>query len=122
MPKIDDLKALLDELNAAATPSTALDHKLHAIVHGWSLPLTEAAAVDFDRAADGGHLNRYTRYIDAAVQLAGQALPGWWWSCGHCKLSNDADVWVPGASMYSFKEERHGPGVGATPRLTSGAV
>jgi hypothetical protein len=35
--------------------------------------------------------------IDAVVRLIENELPGWWWTCGYCKLSNDASLYVRGA-------------------------
>jgi hypothetical protein len=35
---------------------------------------------------------KVTRSIDAAVQLITRELPGWWWTCGYCSLSNDSSL------------------------------
>ena len=29
-------------------------------------------------------------------------LPGWWWTCGYCTLSNDASFYVPGSSEFPY--------------------
>jgi hypothetical protein len=36
-----------------------------------------------------------SRSIDALVQLIEAELPGWWWTFGYCKLSNDASLYPP---------------------------
>ena len=43
-----------------------------------------------------------TRSIDAAVELIETELPGWWWTCGFCKLSNDASLYAPGSKSYPY--------------------
>ena len=43
-----------------------------------------------------------TRSIDAVVQLIETELPGWWWTCGYCKLSNDASLYAPGSSRFPW--------------------
>ena len=41
-----------------------------------------------------------TRSIDAVARLIETELPGWWWTCGYCKASNDASLYPPGCSRY----------------------
>lgn len=36
----------------------------------------------------------YTASVDQAIGLLEELLPGWWWSCGFCQLSNDGSVYV----------------------------
>jgi len=45
--------------------------------------------------------SKVTRSIDAAVRLIEIELPGWWWTCGYCTLSNDASLYVPGSGRFS---------------------
>jgi hypothetical protein len=41
-----------------------------------------------------------TRSIDALVRLIETELPGWWWTFGHCTLSNDASLYPPGSPRF----------------------
>ena len=50
-----------------------------------------------------------TRSIDAAVRLIESELPGWWWTCGYCKLSNDASLYVPGSNRFPYAKAVMGP-------------
>ena len=50
-----------------------------------------------------------TRSIDAVVQLVESELPGWWWTCGYCKLSNDASLYVPGSLRFPYVRTAMGP-------------
>jgi len=50
-----------------------------------------------------------TRSIDAAVLLIESELPGWWWTCGYCKLSNDASLYVPGSGQFPYALAVMGP-------------
>ena len=43
-----------------------------------------------------------TRSIDAVVQLIEMELPGWWWTCGYCTVSNDASLYPPGSRTYPY--------------------
>jgi hypothetical protein len=45
---------------------------------------------------------KVTRSIDAAVRLIEIELPGWWWTCGYCRLSNDASLYVPGSHRFPY--------------------
>jgi hypothetical protein len=42
-----------------------------------------------------------TRSIDAAARLIESELPGWWWTCGYCTVSNDASLYVPGSNRFA---------------------
>lgn len=73
-------------------------------------------------------LPRFTESIDAAVGLLQELLPGWWWTCGYCRLTNDGSVWIgpqaalgpdphAGADMETllqFDDGFHGDRVGGT--------
>ena len=84
------LKKLLGKVEAAPNGSPDLD--------------AEFARV-FPSAPDN-----VTRSIDAAVSLIETELPGWWWTCGYCKLSNDASLYVPGSNSYPYvSSSRMGP-------------
>jgi hypothetical protein len=52
---------------------------------------------------------KVTRSIDAAVQLITRELPGWWWTCGYCSLSNDSSLYVPGSSGFPYATAAMGP-------------
>jgi hypothetical protein len=56
-----------------------------------------------------------TRSIDAAVRLIESELPGWWWTCGYCKLSNDASLYVPGSKQFPYATAMMGPDSRAGP-------
>ena len=50
-----------------------------------------------------------TNSIDAVVRLIEAELPGWWWSCGYCSLSNDASLYVPGSSSLPYARATMAP-------------
>jgi hypothetical protein len=50
-----------------------------------------------------------TRSIDAVAQLMQTELPGWWWTCGYCSLSNDASLYVPGSAKFPYARATMGP-------------
>lgn len=52
---------------------------------------------------------KITRSIDAAAQLIATELPGWWWTCGYCSLSNDSSLYVPGSSGFPFAKAAMAP-------------
>jgi hypothetical protein len=52
---------------------------------------------------------KVTRSIDAAVRLIEIELPGWWWTCGYCMLSNDASLYVPGSNRFPYATAVMGP-------------
>jgi hypothetical protein len=52
---------------------------------------------------------KVTRSIDAAVRLIESELPGWWWTCGHCSLSDDASLYVAGSKKFPYAAVRLGP-------------
>lgn len=45
---------------------------------------------------------RYTASIDAVVALIERELPGWWWKCGTCCVSDDACI------APDFNSPKHG--------------
>jgi hypothetical protein len=84
-----DLRELLQEVEAAPNGTTELD--------------SEFASV-FPSAP-----RNVTRSIDAAVRLIENELPGWWWTCGHCTLSDDASLYVQGSKRFPYAAVRMGP-------------
>ena len=54
-----------------------------------------------------------SRSIDAVVKLIETELPGWWWTCGFCKLTNDASLYPPGS--HKFAHASFGPDGNAGP-------
>ena len=50
-----------------------------------------------------------TRSIDAVAQLMQTELPGWWWTCGYCSLSNDASLYVQGSAKFPYARATMGP-------------
>jgi hypothetical protein len=71
------LHDLLDKVSSATVGSAELDKDIIAA---------------FPTASNG-----ITKSIDAIVRLIETELPGWWWVCGFCTLSNDASIEVPRA-------------------------
>jgi hypothetical protein len=67
-----------------------------------------------------------TRSIDAAVQLIGAELSGWWWNCGYCALiiRNGASLYVPGSSRIGsgFRLQNSPRGLAAASRPEVGYV
>ena len=49
------------------------------------------------------------RSIDAVTRLIETELPGWWWTCGYCSLSNDASLYAPGSESYPYASARMAP-------------
>jgi hypothetical protein len=54
--------------------------------------------------------------IDAVARLIESELPGWWWTCGYCTLSNDASLYVPGASGFPYAKATMGPDFRSGPK------
>jgi hypothetical protein len=50
-----------------------------------------------------------TASIDSVIELIETELPGWWWTCGCCSLSNDASFYVPGSTKFPFATATIGP-------------
>ena len=73
--RIKDLKWLLQKVEIASEGSPELDNEFANI---------------FPSAPAG-----VTRSIDALVRLIETELPGWWWTFGYCRLSNDASLYPP---------------------------
>ena len=76
------LNELLEKVEAAQAGSPELDH-------------------EFVRVFPSAPKN-VTRSIDAVARLIEIELPGWWWTCGYCTLSNDASLYVPGSSGFPY--------------------
>lgn len=49
--------------------------------------------------------------IDALVRLIETELPGWWWTFGYCKLSNDASLYPPGSARFRHQFSHASMGV-----------
>jgi len=79
---LDRLKALLQKLEDTREGSPELDIEINKV---------------FPSAP-----SNVTRSIDAVVQLIEAELPGWWWTCGYCKASNDVSLYTPGSSRYPY--------------------
>jgi hypothetical protein len=73
--KIADLTKLLRKVELTAEGSAKLDREFAKL-----FPSAPA---------------RVSRSIDALVRLIETELPGWWWTFGYCKLSNDASLYPP---------------------------
>jgi hypothetical protein len=75
--KMSLLRDLLEKVNSASVGSAELDKDVVAA---------------FPTAS-----SEITKSIDSVVHLIETELPGWWWACGFCTLSNDASIEVPRA-------------------------
>jgi hypothetical protein len=84
-----DLRELLRKVEAAPNGTTELDSKFASV---------------FPSAP-----RNVTRSIDAAVRLIESELPGWWWTCGHCTLSDDASLYVTGSKHFPYAAVKMGP-------------
>ena len=73
--KIGDLTKLLRKVQFAVEVSAELDREFAKL-----FPSAPASV---------------SRSIDALVGLIEIELPGWWWTFGYCKLSNDASLYPP---------------------------
>src|SRR5262245_63084743 len=51
-----------------------------------------------------------SRSIDALVRLI-ETEPGWWWTFGYCKLSNDASLYPPGSARFRHQFSHASVGV-----------
>ena len=49
--------------------------------------------------------------IDVLVRLIETELPGWWWTFGYCKLSNDASLYPPGSARFRHQFSHASMGV-----------
>jgi hypothetical protein len=85
----EDLEQLLEKVEAAAEGTPELDR-------------------EFAEVFSKSPLNVSTS-IDAVARLIESELPGWWWTCGYCTLSNDASLYVPGANGFPYAEATMGP-------------
>lgn len=103
------LQHLLDRSHAADAPDRQLDVDVYlavtssastAIRHpelaGW-VTWPDADSLDLDL-----EVPRYTASIDAMAELVRTALPGFWWTCGFCELTNDASIYPHGTTMASM--------------------
>ncbi len=91
-----DLEELLQKIEAAPEGSPELDH-------------------EFARAFPSAPPN-LTSSIDAAARLIEIELPGWWWTCGYCTLSNDASLYVPASTSFPYAKAAMGPDFRAGPK------
>ena len=73
--RIENLKKLLRKVEVAAEGSPELDREIARV-----FPSASA---------------NVSRSIDALVRLIETELPGWWWTFGYCKLSNDGSLYPP---------------------------
>jgi len=89
LPRKMELEKLLQKIEAAAYGSADLDSEV--------MKLFPSSPPDV------------TSSIDAVIQLIEAELPGWWWTCGYCTLSNDASLYVPGSSEFPYATAMMGP-------------
>jgi hypothetical protein len=83
------LEELLQDIEAATKGSPELDR-----VFAGTFPTAPA---------------NVTHSIDAVAELIRMELPGWWWTCGYCSLSNDASLYVPGSANFPYATATMGP-------------
>jgi hypothetical protein len=89
-----DLRELLRKVEAAPNGTPELDSEFASV-----FPSTP---------------RKVTRSIDAAVRLIESELPGWWWTCGHCTLSDDASL-CRRLQALSIRRSRNGAGLSIGP-------
>ena len=94
--QILDLEKLLEKVETAPDGSPDLDN-------------------EFTKAFPSAQHN-ITNSIDAVIRLIETELPGWWWTCGYCALSNDASFYVPGSTRFPYAKAVMGPDFRAGPR------
>jgi len=94
------LRDLLARTQAATGPDCEIDLSF-ARLEGWTFLKMKGDAKPYWRKpvkpAANGRISRseyptVTSSIAAAVALFERALPGWWWKCGMCSVSDDACV------------------------------
>lgn len=83
-----DLAALLARVEGASGPEYALDREIGLTLGGWSA-YVDPKWGDMINGGDGTFPDSagaiyasFTGSLDAAVALAEQVLPGWWWGIG----------------------------------------
>lgn len=104
-------KSLLDGCHAADGPSRALDAAIFiAITPG----VADAGRIDvvggmvgwWPRIGGGyqsaREVPRYTDSIEAVVELIRTSLPGFWWTCGFCALTDDASIYPRGTTTANL--------------------
>ena len=89
-----DLEQLLQKVEAAGTPE--LDREFAEV---------------FSKAP-----HNVSTSIDAVARLMESELPGWWWTCGYCALSNDASLYIPGANGFPYSTATMGPDFRSGPK------
>jgi hypothetical protein len=85
--RIENLKKLLRKVEVAAEGSPGLDREIARV-----FPSAPA---------------NVSRSIDALVRLIETELPGWWWTFGYCKLSNDASLYPPVSPRFRQQFSTH---------------
>ena len=91
-----DLEKLLQKVETAPNGSLKLDNEF---------------ATAFPSAP-----RNVTRSVDAVIRLIEAELPGWWWTCGYCTLSNDASLYVPGSTQFPYATATMGPDFRVVPK------
>ncbi len=103
MNSIEQLQALLERVEVATGADSSLDMDLAELLRQ---PILSADEISRLKAKGlnifSGNLflpsnYNFTSSIDAVLAIFEKMLPGFWWSCGFCELTNDASVYVPGA-------------------------
>ncbi len=103
MTNADSFTVLLNLVGGADGPSRLLDDML--------------------RATFPGCPERVTETVDAVSRLIAAELPGFWWTCGYCALTNDASIYPIGASSASLGPDfRQGQSNHLLSHPTMGAV
>lgn len=104
MTNLNALRDLEKRLAEAKGPDREIDRAIaHAFERPW--PGYKHTAADDNLRAPGGAwicqdgstttlicANEYTTSLDAAIALVERVLPGWFWTCGKCKLNAHATV------------------------------
>lgn len=107
-----DLAPLLERVQSATGPDRELDNLIAWHLTGakfWieDFPLPGSVAEALMKEEDIPPPPFYTASVDAAISLLETLLPGWWWTCGSCALTNDASVSIPGSNGIGLGHALH---------------
>lgn len=118
-----DLAALLARVEGASGPEYALDREIGLTLGGWSA-YVDPKWGDMINGGDGTFpdsagaiYTSFTESLDAAVALAEQVLPGWWWGIGRYGPDGPIAKLAPSEAGEADDMQRSIICKGATPAL-----
>lgn len=94
MPESRVLRDILERVQKATWADRGIDCDLYPLLadDAEQADLMRRVVEHWRESNDLDCVPRYTASIDAALALVERLLPGWWWTCGTCVLSNDASI------------------------------